>query len=60
MEIDIDWFEGYFKAKTKEEKIKWLSEKQLNFENASANFTPRAHQFYSILNQKLHELTSFG
>jgi len=59
MEIDIDWFEGYHEAKTREEKIKWLEEKELYYKNAGGTFTHRAHQFYGILSQKLRELTSF-
>ena len=62
MEIDIDWFEGYFEAKTREEKIEWLKTKELKYargNNSGASFTPRAHQFYGILSHKLHELTSF-
>lgn len=58
MEIDIDWFEGYFEAKTIEEKIKWLKTTDLKYTNAAGDFTPRAHHFYGIVVQKLQELTT--
>jgi len=58
MEIDIDWFEGYFEAKTKEAKIEWLNTTNLRYTNAGGNFTTRAHHFYSIVKQKLSVLTS--
>jgi len=62
MEIDINWFEEYFEAKTKEEKIEWLKNKHLKYvkgKEGGASFTSRAHLFYGILSQKLHELNSF-
>lgn len=62
MEVDIDWFEGYFEAKTREEKIKWLKEKVLYYnkeKDGGASFALRAHHFYGMVAQKLQQLNSF-
>jgi len=62
MDIDIDWFEGYFEAKTREDKIKWLKEQVLYYDKGNdggASFALRAHHFYGILSQKLQQLNSF-
>lgn len=54
---DIDWFEGYFTARTREEKIEWLKNKHLKYVKSGASFTSRAHQFYGMVQHKLEELT---
>lgn len=56
MKLDIDWFEGYFTAKTKEEKIKWLETTNLKYTSAHGTFTDRAHEFYGIVAYKLSQL----